>query len=55
MNQNATDNEISPNLLKMLKEDSRTFKQTHCFEERFLEYQVVRCNYPGFLPICCQL
>lgn len=39
----------------MLKEDSRTFKETHSFEERFLEFQVIRCNYPGFLPISCEL
>ena len=49
------ENELDPGLLEMLKEDERTFKETHSFEERFLEYQVIRCNYPGFLPISCEL
>jgi hypothetical protein len=39
----------------MLKEDVKTFKETHSFEERFLEYQVIRCNYPGFLPVTIEL
>lgn len=45
--------EIDQNLLKILKEETRSFKETHSFEERFIEYQIIRCNYPGFLPVCC--
>ena len=47
--------EVDQNLLKMLKEESRSFKETHSFEERFIEYQIIRCNYPGFLPVSCEL
>lgn len=47
----STSDDIDQGLLKMLKEDVKTFKETHSFEERFLEYQVIRCNYPGFLPV----
>ena len=39
----------------MLKEESKGFKETHSFEERFIEYQIIRCNYPGFLPVSCEL
>ena len=53
MNKPVNDGELDEGLLKMLKEDSKTFKETHSFEERFLEFQVIRCNYPGFLPISC--
>ena len=24
-------------------------------EQRFIEYQIVRCNYPGFIPIIAEL
>jgi len=34
MYSNAED--IDPALLKMLREDAKTFKETHSFEERFL-------------------
>lgn len=53
-NQNVGE-EIDQNLLKILKEETRSFKDTHSFEERFIEYQIIRCNYPGFLPVCCEL
>lgn len=51
----SSEGDLDEGLLKMLKEDSKTFKETHSFEERFLEFQVIRCNYPGFLPISCEL
>lgn len=55
MQGNTISEEIDANLLKMLKEESRSFKETHSFEERFIEYQIIRCNYPGFLPVSCEL
>jgi cAMP phosphodiesterase len=56
MNSNmSVSEEIDQSLLKILKEDNRSFKETHTFEERFIEYQIIRCNYPGFLPVCCEL
>jgi hypothetical protein len=55
MQGSAISEEIDQNLLKMLKEESRSFKETHSFEERFIEYQIIRCNYPGFLPVSCEL
>ena len=50
----SSEGDLDEGLLKMLKEDSKTFKETHSFEERFLEFQVIRCNYPGFLPTSCE-
>lgn len=55
MQGNTISEEIDANLLKMLKEENRSFKETHSFEERFIEYQIIRCNYPGFLPVSCEL
>jgi len=55
MQGNTISEEIDANLLKMLKEETRSFKETHSFEERFIEYQIIRCNYPGFLPVSCEL
>jgi hypothetical protein len=55
MSSNSISEEIDQNLLKILKEESKSFKETHSFEERFIEYQIIRCNYPGFLPVYCEL
>jgi hypothetical protein len=36
MQGNTISEEIDVNLLKMLKEETRSFKETHSFEERFI-------------------
>lgn len=53
MHQKHNDEDIDESLLKMLKQDPLPYKESHTFEERFIEYQIIRCNYPGFIPIYC--
>lgn len=49
------DEEVNETLIRILRQDPISFKESHSFEERFIEYQIIRCNYPGFLPINCNL
>ncbi|EAS02008.2 autophagy protein Atg8 ubiquitin-like protein (macronuclear) [Tetrahymena thermophila SB210] len=55
MNQTAESQLDQKICIEILQESEQNFKKTHSFEERFIEYQIIRCNYPGFIPIACEL
>ena len=46
---------LDPSIAKIIRDYDKPFKEACPFEERFLEFQVIRCNYPGVLPISCEI